>query len=203
MQTISKFFRDWLNMLMGKPRSSLPSLSSSISGSKENKKTDVFDAENPIASDIAKAKEVSKKLISSIEKKLKPSLVTEKKVISDSNNFVSNLVAKVKIISESDLTKKIGIVFFVFVLVVFAVIAFSRFIVKGPEQKTPANFISFRNSPTPVQTEFRPIQLSIYSNDKAILELEERINILSRQIDSVNIRENTLTPPDLDFSINF
>lgn len=190
-------------MLMGKPRSSLPSVSSSILGSKEDKKTDVFDAENLIASDIAKAKEVSQKLISSIKEKLKPSLVAEKKVFSDSNNFVSNLFTKVKIVFQSALTRKIGIVFFVFVVVVFAVVIFSRFIVKVPEQKTPANFISVKDSPTPTQTEFRPSQLSIYSNDKTILELEERINILSRQIDSVNIRENTLVPPDLDFSISF
>lgn len=56
-------------------------------------------------------------------------------------------------------------------------------------------------SPTPVS--YKPSKPSVYAEDEFILDLEERLRVLEREIAGISIRETTLTPPILDFDINF
>lgn len=56
-------------------------------------------------------------------------------------------------------------------------------------------------SPTPVP--YKPSKPSVYAEDEFILDLEEKLRVLEREIAGMSIRETTLTPPILDFDINF
>ncbi|MCS7092185.1 MAG: hypothetical protein NZM26_02440 [Patescibacteria group bacterium] len=196
MGKISQFFSDWLNMLMGKPRSSLKTLQDVKS---ENANPD--DANNPINSDIAKVKEVSKKIISSVEGKIKPALNVNSKNGFDFVKFASELTAKVINILKIALVKKIVIGLLVLFVFVFGVGLISKFFLRSSDKPNGITF--FEKTPTPIQTDFRPSQPSIYASDKTVLALEEKLGIFVREVDSTNLRENLLMPPELDFSINF
>ena len=56
-------------------------------------------------------------------------------------------------------------------------------------------------TPTPVP--YKPSRPSAYAEDELILILEEKIQVLEREISGISIRESVLTPPILDFDIDF
>jgi len=48
-----------------------------------------------------------------------------------------------------------------------------------------------------------PSNPSIYAEDEEVLGLEERINVLDRELSNVVLHETRLRPPELDFNISF
>lgn len=56
-------------------------------------------------------------------------------------------------------------------------------------------------TPTPIEIE--PSQPSIYALDEVILQLEEDINTLDRELSTTVLRETSLNPPKLDLNVRF
>lgn len=59
------------------------------------------------------------------------------------------------------------------------------------------------SGPTPTAVEYIPSIPSLYATDETVLNLEQEISVLDREIAGVQLRETTLNPPILDFNINF
>ena len=56
---------------------------------------------------------------------------------------------------------------------------------------------------TPTPGDYRPYGPSVYADDPVVLQLEEDLEVLGREISSKNFRESSLTPPRLDWDVNF
>ena len=56
---------------------------------------------------------------------------------------------------------------------------------------------------TPSPVEYKSEYPSAYAEDLVILQLEEEIRVLEKQISGVDVREIELMPPILDFNIDF
>lgn len=194
LQKIPEYLSAWFAMLMGKPRSSFKSQQTTQT---EQVKPTMPDPEDPVARDIAAAKEASKKVFSAVEEKIKPIVDKEK---SDASGKFTNIIAMSKNMLTPATIKKIGIGLAVLVLVILAVSILPGMITKVRNGQVS---VDINTTSTPTPAEFRPTQPSMYANDKTILELEESLNILDKQINSTNIRETTLTPPELDFTVSF
>ena len=57
--------------------------------------------------------------------------------------------------------------------------------------------------PTPTYSPFQKFKPSVYANDPTVIKLEETLNVLDREMATVPLTEDTLTPPVLDFNISF
>ncbi|MCX7928346.1 MAG: hypothetical protein N2558_01510 [Patescibacteria group bacterium] len=197
MDKVSQFFSDWVNMLMGKSGSSLKTFYGVKS---EDIKS--ADADNPINSDIKKVKEVLEKIISFVEEKIRHALLhVNKKNGFDFVQVVNQLFAKVENSFKLTLVKKILIGLLTLFVIIFTTGLILNLFLKSDVKQNVLT--SLEKTPTSMQLEYRPIQNSIYADDKNILMLEEELSILVKQIDSTNIREKAFMPPDLDFSIDF
>jgi hypothetical protein len=57
--------------------------------------------------------------------------------------------------------------------------------------------------PTPTTAPYQPYNPSVYAEDELVLQLEEDIKVLDRELSIVQLKETILTPPVLDFNVNF
>jgi hypothetical protein len=57
--------------------------------------------------------------------------------------------------------------------------------------------------PTPTYSPYQKFKPSIYADDPQVTKLEEALNVLDREMKTTPLTEGTLTPPVLDFKIDF
>lgn len=57
--------------------------------------------------------------------------------------------------------------------------------------------------PSPTVGPFRPYKPSIYADDEKVKQMDEDAKVLNRELSTVQLKETILTPPVLDFNINF
>lgn len=57
--------------------------------------------------------------------------------------------------------------------------------------------------PTPSVAPYQPYKPSIYADDERLLQMEEEEKILDREMSAATLKETILTPPGLDFDIDF
>jgi hypothetical protein len=187
----------WFAMLMGKPRSAFPSqVVQTPAVSSTTTTTDPINDDDPVAKDMAKAKEMSQKVLEVVEEKIKP-IVGHK---AESLTILTSITGKIKQTATSPIGKKalMGIIVLIVVLLVARVlISTIQNVQKGGENDT------LQTSVTPTSAQYVITQPSVYANDATVLEIEERLSVLDNQLDNTSIRETTLTPPELDFSISF
>ena len=63
--------------------------------------------------------------------------------------------------------------------------------------------VALNGLPTPTLAPYLPYNPSVYAEDDLVLKLEEDIKVLDRELSTTQLKENILTPPTLDFDINF
>ena len=61
----------------------------------------------------------------------------------------------------------------------------------------------FAPTPTPTIAPFQPYRPSVYSEDPEVLEIEESVKILDRELSTVILEEAILHPPVVNYNINF
>jgi hypothetical protein len=150
--------------------------------------------DDSVVSDINKFKKFSEKILGQTGKTIGPSLFKGAETLSDSfYNLKESLSFNFGFLKN--------IIQFLVVIVVIGGLVYAGFRLiistrkRGEEQMVVV--------PTPTPATYSPYKPSIYADDETMIELEEDVNVLKREVSYTNIRETTLNPPSLDFDISF
>lgn len=185
---ILKEGKKWVFSLIGKPLADNSGVKVKVNSSQETQEP----TEDSVANDIKMFKDFAKKSFDMTKKATIPfakkgasSVTDTARVVSTSvdNKFIKNLV-RLFVIS-----------FFVIILIFITIYLFKML----GQENNPVQIVGV--SPTPVT--FSPYKPSVYAEDLEILVLEEKINILEKEIMGVDIKEGGINPPKLDYNIKF
>lgn len=132
--------------------------------------------------------------ISSRTKKV-PSFVGEKITVSEGEKprTLGKLLGG-RVLRKIGRVVGIVLVFFVVIVVAFQVLR----IVRQREAGVGDGVVV-----TPTGQPFQPYKPSVYAEDELVLEMEEDLLILDREMSTTSLKEEILNPPVLDFDINF
>jgi hypothetical protein len=154
-----------------------------------------------IASEVKteEAEKEEEKIRDKIAKKVSQNILDiAKKVIKSDKNEVPKEKTDThpgEPLSPMKLIKILGLVILV-VVIFFGM--YVRFFWKKPAQNSKVN-----SSATPTYLPFQNFKPSVYAQDSVLLQLEETVNVLDREISTTPLSETTLTPPALDFNVVF
>lgn len=160
--------------------------------------------EDSVAQDVGKLKVFVKNLTGQAKIKAKPYQEKVKPVVQSATSVKTKAKANKMM---SSFTKISIFVVIIFVTLLLVVIGFSivqrmgRGVENGSGKETESEVEIVQATPTIIP--YTPSSPSIYASDTVILKMDEDIKILGREMFSIPIRESTLYPPSLDFSINF
>lgn len=155
--------------------------------------TQAPSVEDPIAKDLAVAGGFFKKLSAKVSQVTTPAINKGKEVSEEAVSTGGEFV-------KTDKFKKI-LPMILFALVLLLILGVGFYFVRGFMNRTVDPTIV--EGPTPTLVEYIPSEPSLYVTDEEVLKLEQQISVLDREIAGVQLRETTLTPPTLDFNINF
>jgi hypothetical protein len=179
--------RTWFDLFMGRPRYKKPAIQGTAELKKEKKA--VSPQEDSVLKDLRNIKNFAGKVFGKAAVKLQPS----GKTAGSSPQTASQTAGHglfVKIV-------RLFIIFIFLLILVYIGVRIYTLLQEDGENGSPVVY----TTPTPVP--YKPSKPSVYAEDEFILDLEETLKILEREIAGINIRESTLTPPILDFNINF
>lgn len=148
--------------------------------------------EDQIADDIRKAKEVKEQIVQKVQEQLQP-------VISQAAPKITSAAQPVKSLFGGELIKKILRITTIVILIIIFLYIISLF-VKNLKQNGE---VALNGLPTPTLAPYLPYNPSVYAEDDLVLKLEEDIKVLDRELSTAQLKETILTPPVLDFDINF
>ena len=149
------------------------------------KKGENLSSEDQTAIDFQKAKEVKDKLLGTI-------------IIQQGKKF-SGLTAPLGELFSPGLMKKllrIGVIAVLLIVLFYIGSLMLRTFTQNGENGQIA-------VPTPSVAPFHPFNPSIYADDEQVLQMEEDIKVLDRELSTTQLKETILTPPVLDFDIDF
>lgn len=187
----SKIFgvlRKWFDLFMGRPRYKRPAIQGTAEIKREKKL--VSPEEDSVIKDIRNVKSFIGKVFGNATVRMQPS--TQK--ISKGSSQAASKIARHGLFIKT--VRLFVILFFLLTLVYIGVRVYTLLQQNGGNGSTTIYI-----SPSPVP--YKPSKPSVYAEDELILDLEETIKVLEREIAGINIRETTLTPPLLDFDIHF
>jgi len=145
-----------------------------------------------IMSDLTKAKEVGKKVVGKVKETITP-------MVNQNKNLIQTITTPARNMFDNPLIKKIvRISVIVILLLVFLYII--SLLVKTARQNGE---VAVPGLPTPTVAQYLPYNPSVYAEDELVLQLEEDIKVLDRELSTVQLKETILTPPTLDFNVNF
>ncbi len=156
------------------------------------KKGEVDQTQDQISQDIGKIKDITGKVFGKVRSTLYPK-------ISENIPVVVNVRSSIKDKFNSELIKKIAKGFFV-ILFLILLLYITSMVMKTIVQKEVGDN---GGVPTPSIAQFTPYKPSIYAEDELVLQLEEDVKVLERELSTSQLKENLLTPPVLDYNINF
>ena len=148
--------------------------------------------DDQIASDLARAKEAGLKIVGKVKESVNP-------VISQNKQNIQTTLAPAKGILANFPIKKIARIVAVVILLLVLLYIVSLF-VKTIRQNGE---VAVSGIPTPTVAPYIPYNPSVYAEDELVLQLEEDIKVLDRELATAQLKETILTPPVLDFNINF
>lgn len=180
--------RTWFDLFMGRPRYK-KSITQGTAEIKGKRKT-ISPEEDSVIKDVRDVKNFFGKVFGMAAVKIQPST---QKITEGSSQAVTKIVGRGLFIK---VVRLFIILFFLLTLVYIGVRIYTLLQENG-ESGSPTVY----TSPTPVP--YKPSKPSVYAEDEFILNLEETIQVLEREIAGMNVRETALTPPILDFDINF
>jgi len=184
--------KKWLYSLMGKKVPVEEKVAPVAGNSSDNQPLQDVQ-EDSIASDIKMFKDFTKKSIDATKTMLSPFAKKGATTATGAAKTVSSSVDNkfIKMVVRSFI-----IIFFAVILLFIASYLFKR--LKEEQEITHNGSVSVV---TPVP--FEPYVPSVYAQDPEILQLEEDLDILGKELNSVNIKEDGINPPKLDYDINF
>ena len=148
--------------------------------------------DDQISSDLTKAKEVGKKVVGKVKETITP-------VVNQNKNIIQTVTTPARNMFDNPLIKKIvRISIIVILLLVFLYII--SLLVKTARQNGE---VAVPGIPSPTVAQYLPYNPSVYAEDEMVLQLEEDIKVLDRELSTVQLKETILTPPTLDFNVNF
>ena len=156
------------------------------------KKGEVKGQDDAIASDIQKAKIATGKMLHKFKAKVAP-------VLPQKTPGIQSISAPVKDIITKEFIKKtitITVTTLLFVFIVLVVSYIYRSVTGSRDGELSV-------LPTPSVGPFKPYNPSIYAEDEQVLQMEEDAKILDRELSTAQLKETALTPPSLDFNVNF
>jgi hypothetical protein len=176
----------WFGKLTGKPVTA-----------RQNEPPDEIGGENSVTKDLSKLR------------------IGVGKVISKTSDTLSPVVTRAKVSAEkADKTfwkkiLKIFIMVFFLIFLLFILIGLVSYLLKGGNGGKTGNS-SGNVSPsvisttlTPSPQPYVPFKPSVYVDDPDVLQLEQDISVLERQLTQDTLRESKLIPPSLDFNVKF
>lgn len=147
---------------------------------------------NQITSDLNSAREAKDKIVDKVKQTLSP-------VAKQNSANINNFTLPVKEMFSGSLIKKIvriaAIVILLLVLLYIVSLVVSEIRQNGE--------VAIPGTSTPTVAPYLPYNPSVYAEDKLVLQLEEDIKVLDRELSTVQLKESILTPPNLDFDVNF
>lgn len=154
------------------------------------RKGEIKTQEDAVSSDIKKVKEATGRILNMVRASVSPVAKT---------TGVQNLRESFQNIFDQEFLKKIlrfvGVAVF---LIIFIFI--SSYIYKLMRE---AGDLGGIEGPSPTVGPFRPYKPSIYADDEKVKQMDEDAKVLNRELSTVQLKETILTPPVLDFNINF
>jgi len=156
--------------------------------------------DDQIMSDLTKVKSVGKKVVGKVKETITPVVNQNKDIISKKQTlFIQSVTTPARNMFDNPLIKKIvRISVIVILLLVFLYII--SLLVKTARQNGE---VAVTGIPSPTVAQYLPYNPSVYAEDELVLQLEEDIKVLDRELSTVQLKETILTPPTLDFDVNF
>jgi hypothetical protein len=111
----------------------------------------------------------------------------------------SSVANKVKDKLDFGSVKKVFSVVLVILLFVIVGLVGVNIYVKLQKPPEPPTSVEPTVTPPSYQT-YKP---SVYAKDPDVIKIEENLDILNREMDTTDLKENNLLPPQLDFNISF
>jgi hypothetical protein len=153
-----------------------------------------------IATDIAKAKQVGQKVVGKVKEAISPVVDQNKNVISkNQGSFIQSVTLPTKEMFDKPHIKKILRITLMIILLLLLLNIVSL-LVKTARQNGE---LAIPGLPTPTVVPYQPYNPSVYAEDELVLQLEEDIKVLDRELSIASLKETILTPPELDFDVNF
>lgn len=183
--------KKWLYVLFGKtPLVSVSNMAEKVASKDLQKPQEI--QEDSVAGDIRMLKNLIAKIIEKIGIVIAP---YTKKGISVVGGVTGNVSLPVDSKFIKTLVRIFLIALFAIVLIFIAVYLFNT--LKKEYQIDQATTINVTPAP------FDPGRASVYAQDPEVLKLEEDINILERELNRINIKEEDVSLPGLDWNISF
>ncbi len=145
-----------------------------------------------VAVDVEKAKKTKDKLIGKVREQISP-------IISQATPKITSAAQPVKSMFGDKLVKKIGRIVVIAVLLIILLYIASLFV----KNLRNNGEIALDGSATPTVAPYLPYNPSVYAENELVLQLEEDIKVLDRELSTIQLKVNILTPPELNFDINF
>lgn len=192
----------WFSALTGKAK---PAAGSEVPKETPKDKSEagnnkISAEEDSVVQDIKSFKKFINKTFTSLKNSYKKPVVGQ-----TDKGAVSNQAPK-KFVDKGSLKKILSIL--VVLLILIALLYAGSFIFKKTKESTLEKEEGNQEgqevvyvSPSPI--EYIPYKPSVYSQDPEVINLEEEIKVLEKELTTTNIREDKLNPPSLDFNIKF
>ncbi len=148
--------------------------------------------DNQITADFKKAKDFKEQLVQKVQEQLQP-------VVSQATPKITSAAEPVKSMFGGELIKKILRITAIIILLLILLYIISLFV----KNLRKNGEVALNGLPTPTLAPYLPYNPSVYAEDELVLELEEDIKVLDRELSTALLKETILTPPSLDFDINF
>ncbi len=186
--------KKWFYSLIGK-RDVIETEVKTQSEEKENSKeiNQIEIEEDSVASDVRRAKLFLKSLFEKMVVFVNPYLRKGVSLAGSARKEISPLVDK-KFIR---LILKIFIVFVMVLILLYMALGFVR------RLKKEGVFLPNTPTPQPSVIPYNPYNPSVYNKDPQVIEIDENLKILDRELNNLNLRESGLNPPSLDWDIKF
>jgi hypothetical protein len=178
----------WFNLFMGRPRYKKPAIQGSTEIKAERKK--ISPEEDSVTKDFKKVTDLFGKVFGKATQKIQPNA---------QKSAAGALQVTTKVAGNRLFFKVVRLFIIIFFLMILVFIGTKMYSILTENGEDGAKTVY--TSPTPVP--YKPSKPSVYAEDEFILELEEKLGVLEREIAGISIRETTLTPPILDYKINF
>lgn len=156
------------------------------------RKGEVEKSDDAMASDIKKAKKATGKILNMVQASVSP-------VFSRQGSKIENIKSYFIDFADQDFGKKLlrfaGAAGFLVILLFIG-----SLVLKTVRETKEQDLVGV---PGPTVGPFRPYKPSVYADDEGVLQMEEDAKVLNREVSTAQLKETILTPPVLDFNINF
>lgn len=198
---------DWFQSLMGKSgkekrllkdlERQMNNSRGFISANNESGEAAGQETEDSVKKELLSFKKFMEKTVGGISKKVEPIAATTQQAAAKKNTSVSSKLPK------STFPKVIKILVIALLVIILIFVLLSIFRMAGQQGGGDSGKPDVTNKATPTPIVYQPYRPSVYAEDPEIASLELDITVLENELFRSSIREDRLSPPRLDFEVNF